>query len=576
MEESSCDRHLRSKTNKYADEEIRTVVLKLLRADPDLNGSNCEWIIDSFIAKQFRIDEDEETVKEEIKKFKELFGERRPLPKKGYAEMKVMNSQKLDKESKKSIAKSQTKTIKTDITDCQSFYKYVKHSLPAPYNGYSKTQSDELFQMIEEANPTGDLQVCIWIVEEIKSGYIKEEKLKEVKKYLSEYLKLNLPLPNFYPTFPSCSNYQLVKDTMDKNVDLLFTGEEGILLIPQTQEASCYYGGETKWCTAQRNKNNAFETYAKRGNIYTWFDKKLKDKFQFHFEEEQFKDRIDKDISKQRFDEFRKHPILSVIFNEEEQKMLKNRPSDAFKYATNIIKGRWPEAEPYFMKSNDAYLYAKNIIKGRWPEAEPYIMKDAETAFKYATNIIKGRWPEAEHYIMKDAKAAFKYAQVLIEGRWREAEPYIMKDKFLAAKYVNRVIKDPLDNRKYYWPYLDRWRRWDEAEPYFMEDPEAAYDYARVVIHGRWPEAEPYIMENPEFAVKYARDVIHGRWPEAEPYILKYTGYAVDYAREVIHGRWPEAEPAISKNRILAEYYDDYSGHPEYLFESVWRKNFDV
>ena len=99
--------------------------------------------------------------------------------------------------------------------------------------------------MIQKANPTDDFQVCIWIVEEIKKGNIKEEDLNEVKKDLSRFFKLNLPLPNFYPNFPTYSNYQLVKDTVDKNVMLLSSSDIGILLIPQTKEASCYYGAQT-------------------------------------------------------------------------------------------------------------------------------------------------------------------------------------------------------------------------------------------------------------------------------------------------------------------------------------------
>jgi len=51
--------------------------------------------------------------------------------------------------------------------------------------------------------------------------------------------------------------------------------------------------------------------------------------------------------------------------------LVKN-PEYAYYYAKFIIKGRWPEAEPYIMKDKDPYLivwYARYIIKGRWPEA---------------------------------------------------------------------------------------------------------------------------------------------------------------------------------------------------------------
>jgi hypothetical protein len=49
-----------------------------------------------------------------------------------------------------------------------------------------------------------------------------------------------------------------------------------------------------------------------------------------------------------------------------------------------------------------ARLYALMVIKGRWPEAEPYIMQNAADTLWYAKDVIKGRWPEAEQVIKKD------------------------------------------------------------------------------------------------------------------------------------------------------------------------------
>lgn len=52
------------------------------------------------------------------------------------------------------------------------------------------------------------------------------------------------------------------------------------------------------------------------------------------------------------------------------------------------------------MLPDEAYYFAKDVIKGRWPEAEPYIMQDDMTAFYYARDVIKGRWPVADSIIM--------------------------------------------------------------------------------------------------------------------------------------------------------------------------------
>ena len=56
-----------------------------------------------------------------------------------------------------------------------------------------------------------------------------------------------------------------------------------------------------------------------------------------------------------------------------------------------------------------AYLFAKNILKKRWPQAEPYIMKDGFWAYKYANDVMKELWPEAESSINKDKLASYFY-----------------------------------------------------------------------------------------------------------------------------------------------------------------------
>jgi len=64
-----------------------------------------------------------------------------------------------------------------------------------------------------------------------------------------------------------------------------------------------------------------------------------------------------------------------------------------------------------------AYCYAHSVIKGRWPEAEPYIRKDPWSAYEYALYLVGGRWPEAEPYIVKNPKWAHWYARRVIKGR---------------------------------------------------------------------------------------------------------------------------------------------------------------
>ena len=69
------------------------------------------------------------------------------------------------------------------------------------------------------------------------------------------------------------------------------------IIIPQTEEASCYYGKGTKWCTAADKYNNAFDSHNRQGPLYILISKDTpSEKYQFHFETSQFMDVKDNDI----------------------------------------------------------------------------------------------------------------------------------------------------------------------------------------------------------------------------------------------------------------------------------------
>jgi hypothetical protein len=502
MEVPPCDLYLKSKSSTFSDDQVHMIVSKLLKADPDPNGANCKWIIDSYLRNEFRIDEDEERVKDDIILFKIFYGDRNPLPKKGYKEMKVMIREKSEKETKKSIAKSKKSQTITTFNDCESFFKNIKNSLPEPYKSYDKEQSYLLFEEIEKANPTSDFKNCIWIVEELKKGNIQEEELPRVKQYLERYFKKfpRLPLPKFYPNFPVTSNYQLVKDAVDDIVYLLYTGDDGILLVPRLMEASCYYGAQTSWCTAQKNKNNMYIDYSQRGHLYIWFDKNLKNKYQFHFQEVQFMDKDDNPISKELFNYFRNHRVLKRIFKEE-----MNRISEKVIFNEKMNR----------LSDKEKIINYIPFLSERWLEAEEKIIKDRNISLRYAKDVIKGRWPQdeeigrqAEQIIIKDPKSAYEYARDAIKGRWprddngKQAELMIMKNNY-NIQYARDVIKGR-------WPKDDYGIR---AEQIIIEGgPHSAYEYARDVIKGKWPQDEEI-----------------GR--QAEKIIMKDTYNAFDYAK---------------------------------------------
>ena len=57
--------------------------------------------------------------------------------------------------------------------------------------------------------------------------------------------------------------------------DKIYEDDRWLLVKPNTEEASCYYGAGTQWCTSG-SQGNAFGQYNKNGNLYYLIDKSRK------------------------------------------------------------------------------------------------------------------------------------------------------------------------------------------------------------------------------------------------------------------------------------------------------------
>ena len=89
------------------------------------------------------------------------------------------------------------------------------------------------------------------------------------------------------------------------------------VLIPNDQDAACFYGQGTRWCTAAQN-NNMYKTYSKQGPLYIILPKKptdANDKYQFHFESGQYMDASDNQIDLDKIVE--RYPSLRLAFAEQ-------------------------------------------------------------------------------------------------------------------------------------------------------------------------------------------------------------------------------------------------------------------
>ncbi len=88
-----------------------------------------------------------------------------------------------------------------------------------------------------------------------------------------------------------------IKNAKDE-IKVFYEDENWYVVIPETMEASCYWGSGTEWCTITRDENeNYFHSYDDDGPLFILIHKKHKgEKYQFHFESNSFMDREDEPI----------------------------------------------------------------------------------------------------------------------------------------------------------------------------------------------------------------------------------------------------------------------------------------
>lgn len=98
----------------------------------------------------------------------------------------------------------------------------------------------------------------------------------------------------------------------------IFRNDRLIVIMTRDQEAACFWGKNTRWCTAAKN-NNMFKSYNRSGPLYIIIPRKPVrpgEKYQFHFEDDQFMDEQDHDISRWGRSLVRRFPELAEIFKD--------------------------------------------------------------------------------------------------------------------------------------------------------------------------------------------------------------------------------------------------------------------
>lgn len=121
---------------------------------------------------------------------------------------------------------------------------------------------------------------------------------------------------------------KLDADLTDKEIDrgdseTVYDGPTARVIVPGNQQAACYYGQGTRWCTAATGSHNYFDHYHRQGTLYIILPKKQEyegEKYQLHFYSQQFMNEQDDPVDllwimRERF------PELKELFLELEPHM---------------------------------------------------------------------------------------------------------------------------------------------------------------------------------------------------------------------------------------------------------------
>ena len=239
---------------------------------------------------------------------------------------------------------------------------YVKY-----YNGIDR----DIFNQIVSSDPTWRSEkpdkmgkYGKWLLKLYLTKNLKLEDLYKAKEYLSYFIKYNGKIEikdiNRYGSLVDL--YNVVKVFMDnpqmasshndeirrikEGAEKVYEDGEWMVIIPHTQEASCYYGKGTQWCTASEESHNMFDHYNNQGNLYINIRKSDGEKFQFHFETDSFMDATDAPIEGCIYEEIGMSEGLVAFY----KSILNN---------TNFNKLVVSKEEVYIVGDNDILYFCK-------------------------------------------------------------------------------------------------------------------------------------------------------------------------------------------------------------------------
>lgn len=176
----------------------------------------------------------------------------------------------------------------------------------------------EILEELAKADPSKNGAAINWIVRMYIAKQFKLEDVRRLSKDIDVFLKFKNKMENkdlnSYPDLKTlyaavapfiekpdqAASGKAEKKEIKKGVKYIINTPNFKALIPKTEEAACFYGAGTKWCTAATDGDNQFENYNSRGDLVIIIagEGAKQRKFQLHYEDDAFMDEQDSEVGK--------------------------------------------------------------------------------------------------------------------------------------------------------------------------------------------------------------------------------------------------------------------------------------
>jgi hypothetical protein len=135
--------------------------------------------------------------------------------------------------------------------------------------------------MMSRRDPSGNNKYLMWmvgqfadhlndyesIIDTVNKFHKVKNKLPKDKRDLYKYEHLH-QLKDEMGKVSDVSKRQQKKIIKKEGADTVFENDKVAVVIPKTHKASCYYGSNTKWCTASKDDSSHFDNYLGKVTLY--------------------------------------------------------------------------------------------------------------------------------------------------------------------------------------------------------------------------------------------------------------------------------------------------------------------